>query len=52
MVNTILPAAKGGYTVVLSTANYHRKITTLLSDNTADEALKRDPIKKEVTVNL
>jgi len=30
-------------TVVLNTANYHREIITLLSYNTAYEALKRDP---------
>ena len=47
-----LPADKGRCTVVLNTADYHRKITTLLSDNSTYEALKRDPTnmyKKRVT---
>ena len=35
---TILPAED-----ILNTTDYHRKITTLLSDNTTYKALKRDP---------
>ena len=43
---SIFPGEKVRCTVVLNTANYHKKITTLLSDNTTYEALKRDPRKQ------
>ncbi|XP_060756880.1 uncharacterized protein LOC132867932 [Neoarius graeffei] len=40
---TILPADKGRCTVVLNTADYHSRMTSLLSDTTTYETLRRDP---------
>ncbi|XP_054861960.1 uncharacterized protein LOC129347772 [Amphiprion ocellaris] len=40
---TILPADKGRCTVILNTADYHSKVSSLLCDSATYETLKRDP---------